>query len=120
MDKAQRTQNSRLTILKEILKKYTARQLRLAFMMQLWNNKVDFSITGEVTGEVRTAEMTLNVSTGTSRRPTAPTANSRFNVALLSTFPLHALTGNRYTSDLLLRIHTELFLKRQSPDPSTR
>lgn len=43
----------------EILQKYTARQLRLAFLSQLWNAKVDFS-EGLMTGEVRTIEQNLN------------------------------------------------------------
>ncbi|KAJ3552423.1 hypothetical protein NM688_g4157 [Phlebia brevispora] len=43
----------------EILQKYTARQLRLAFLTQLWNAKVDFS-ESLMTGEVRTIETTLN------------------------------------------------------------
>jgi cysteinyl-tRNA synthetase len=44
----------------EILQKYTARQLRLAFLTQFWNAKVDFS-ESLMTGEVRTIELTLNV-----------------------------------------------------------
>ncbi|KAF8236044.1 hypothetical protein L208DRAFT_1391483 [Tricholoma matsutake] len=43
----------------EILQKYTARQLRLAFLTQLWNAKVDFS-ESLMTGEVRTIELILN------------------------------------------------------------
>jgi len=43
----------------EILQKYSARQLRLAFLTQLWNAKVDFS-ESLMTGEVRTIELTLN------------------------------------------------------------
>ncbi|PAV18442.1 cysteinyl-trna synthetase [Pyrrhoderma noxium] len=43
----------------EILQKYTARQLRLAFLTQLWNSKIDFT-DSLMTGEVRTLEMTLN------------------------------------------------------------
>ncbi|CCL99049.1 uncharacterized protein FIBRA_01060 [Fibroporia radiculosa] len=43
----------------EILQKYTARQLRLAFLTQLWNAKVDFS-ESLMTGEVRTLETALN------------------------------------------------------------
>ncbi|KZT10897.1 uncharacterized protein LAESUDRAFT_721290 [Laetiporus sulphureus 93-53] len=39
----------------EILQKYTARQLRLAFLTQLWNAKVDFS-EALMTGEVRSLE----------------------------------------------------------------
>ncbi|KAH9946950.1 cysteinyl-tRNA synthetase [Amylocystis lapponica] len=45
----------------EILQKYTARQLRLAFLTQLWNAKVDFS-ESLMLGEVRNLETTLNVS----------------------------------------------------------
>lgn len=48
-------------LLQEILQKYTARQLRLAFLTQLWNAKVDFS-ESLMTGEVRNIEITLNVS----------------------------------------------------------
>ncbi|KAG6920156.1 hypothetical protein DXG01_004922 [Tephrocybe rancida] len=43
----------------EILEKHTARQLRLAFLTQLWNAKVDFS-ESLMTGEVRGLELTLN------------------------------------------------------------
>ncbi|KAF8160698.1 tRNA synthetases class I (C) catalytic domain-containing protein [Crassisporium funariophilum] len=43
----------------EILEKFTARQLRLAFLTQLWNAKVDFS-ESLMTGEVRNLEVTLN------------------------------------------------------------
>ncbi|GBE80478.1 Cysteine--tRNA ligase [Sparassis crispa] len=43
----------------EILQKYTARQLRLAFLTQTWNAKVDFS-ESLMTGEVRNLESTLN------------------------------------------------------------
>ncbi|KAG6866398.1 hypothetical protein C0991_004683 [Blastosporella zonata] len=43
----------------EILDKHTARQLRLAFLTQLWNAKVDFS-ESLMTGEVRGLELTLN------------------------------------------------------------
>ncbi|GLB37791.1 putative tRNA synthetases class I (C) catalytic domain [Lyophyllum shimeji] len=43
----------------EILEKYTARQLRLAFLTQLWNAKIDFS-ESLMTGEVRNIEVTLN------------------------------------------------------------
>ena len=46
--------------LQEILQKYTARQLRLAFLTQLWNSKVDFSET-LMTGEVRGIEIAFNV-----------------------------------------------------------
>ena len=48
------------TILQEILQKYTARQLRLAFLTQLWNSKVDFS-ESLMTGEVRGIEIAFNV-----------------------------------------------------------
>ncbi|KAI0948990.1 hypothetical protein AcW1_008711 [Taiwanofungus camphoratus] len=43
----------------EILRKYTPRQLRLAFLTQLWNAKVDFS-ESLMTGEVRNLEATFN------------------------------------------------------------
>ena len=46
--------------MQEILQKYTARQLRLAFLTQLWNSKVDFS-ESLMTGEVRGIEITFNV-----------------------------------------------------------
>lgn len=45
--------------IEEILQKYSARQLRLAFLTQLWNSKVDFS-ESLMTGEVRNIEVTLN------------------------------------------------------------
>lgn len=44
----------------EILERFTARQLRLAFLTQLWNSKVDFS-ESLMTGEVRNLETTINV-----------------------------------------------------------
>lgn len=43
----------------EILQKFTPRQLRLAFLTQLWNSKVDFS-ESLMTGEVRNTETTMN------------------------------------------------------------
>ncbi|KAG5352598.1 hypothetical protein C0989_001632 [Termitomyces sp. Mn162] len=43
----------------EILERHSARQLRLAFLTQLWNAKVDFS-ESLMTGEVRGLELTLN------------------------------------------------------------
>ncbi|KAK7005982.1 tRNA synthetases class I (C) catalytic domain-containing protein [Favolaschia claudopus] len=43
----------------EILQKYTARQLRLAFLTQLWSAKVDFT-ESMMTGEVRSLETTIN------------------------------------------------------------
>ncbi|KAK7692221.1 hypothetical protein QCA50_003845 [Cerrena zonata] len=43
----------------EILQKYSARQLRLAFLTQLWNSKIDFS-DSLMTGEVRNIETSLN------------------------------------------------------------
>ncbi|KAI0633558.1 tRNA synthetases class I (C) catalytic domain-containing protein [Trametes polyzona] len=43
----------------EILQRYTARQLRLAFLTQLWNAKVDFS-ESLMTGEVRGIEIAFN------------------------------------------------------------
>jgi len=44
----------------EILERFTARQLRLGFLTQLWNSKVDFS-ESLMTGEVRNLETTINV-----------------------------------------------------------
>ncbi|KIJ09656.1 hypothetical protein PAXINDRAFT_102206 [Paxillus involutus ATCC 200175] len=43
----------------EILQRFTARQLRLAFLSQLWNAKVDLS-KSLMTGEVKTIETTFN------------------------------------------------------------
>ncbi|KAI6121909.1 hypothetical protein F5141DRAFT_1187015 [Pisolithus sp. B1] len=43
----------------EILQRFTPRQLRLAFLSQLWNAKVDFS-ESLMTGEVRTIESNFN------------------------------------------------------------
>ncbi|TFY81978.1 hypothetical protein EWM64_g2039 [Hericium alpestre] len=43
----------------EVLQKYSARQMRLVFLTQLWNAKMDFS-DALMTGEVRTIEATLN------------------------------------------------------------
>lgn len=43
----------------EILGRFTARQLRLAFLTQLWNAKIDFS-ESLMTGEVKNIEATLN------------------------------------------------------------
>ncbi|KAF8508924.1 tRNA synthetases class I (C) catalytic domain-containing protein [Gautieria morchelliformis] len=43
----------------EILRKYTARQLRLAFLLVLWNAKVDFH-DSTMKGEVRTLETTFD------------------------------------------------------------
>ncbi|KAF9564747.1 cysteinyl-tRNA synthetase [Agrocybe pediades] len=43
----------------EILERFSARQLRLAFLTQLWNSKVDFS-ESLMTGEVRNLETTIN------------------------------------------------------------
>ncbi|KAH8118931.1 tRNA synthetases class I (C) catalytic domain-containing protein [Phellopilus nigrolimitatus] len=42
----------------EILQKYSPRQLRLAFLTQLWNSKVDFT-DSLMSGEVRVVETTL-------------------------------------------------------------
>lgn len=50
----------RLAPSQEILEKFTARQLRLAFLTQLWTAKVDFS-ESLMTGEVRNLEITINV-----------------------------------------------------------
>ena len=50
---------------KEILEKFTPRQLRLAFLTQLWNAKMDFSET-LMTGEVRNLETTFNVNVSIS------------------------------------------------------
>lgn len=46
--------------LQEILQRFTARQLRLAFLTQLWNAKVDFS-ESLMAGEVKGIETTFNV-----------------------------------------------------------
>ncbi|KAL4078187.1 tRNA synthetases class I (C) catalytic domain-containing protein [Scleroderma yunnanense] len=43
----------------EILQKFTARQLRLAFLSQLWNAKIDFS-ESLMAGEVKTIETSFN------------------------------------------------------------
>ncbi|KAG0701273.1 tRNA synthetases class I (C) catalytic domain-containing protein [Suillus ampliporus] len=43
----------------EILQRFTARQLRLAFLSQLWNAKIDFS-DSMMTGEVKSLEATFN------------------------------------------------------------
>ncbi|KAJ7121348.1 tRNA synthetases class I (C) catalytic domain-containing protein [Mycena crocata] len=43
----------------EVLQKYSARQLRLAFLTQLWSAKVDFT-DSSMTGEVRSLETTIN------------------------------------------------------------
>jgi len=43
----------------EILEKFTPRQLRLSFLTQLWNAKVDFS-ESLMTGEIRNLENTIN------------------------------------------------------------
>ncbi|KAJ7212947.1 tRNA synthetases class I (C) catalytic domain-containing protein [Mycena pura] len=43
----------------EILQKYSARQLRLAFLTQLWNTRLDFT-DSVMTGEVRGLETTIN------------------------------------------------------------
>jgi cysteinyl-tRNA synthetase len=44
----------------EILQRFTARQLRLAFITQLWNSRVDFS-ESLMAGEVRSIETAFNV-----------------------------------------------------------
>ncbi|KAI9507482.1 tRNA synthetases class I (C) catalytic domain-containing protein [Russula earlei] len=43
----------------EILRKHSARQLRLAFLTQLWNSKMDFS-ESLMAGEVKNVETTMN------------------------------------------------------------
>ncbi|KAI0305388.1 tRNA synthetases class I (C) catalytic domain-containing protein [Multifurca ochricompacta] len=43
----------------EILQRHSARQLRLAFLTQLWNSKMDFS-ESLMTGEVKNIEATIN------------------------------------------------------------
>ncbi|KAF8268616.1 tRNA synthetases class I (C) catalytic domain-containing protein [Lactarius quietus] len=43
----------------EILQRHTARQLRLAFLTQLWNSKMDFS-ESLMTGDVKNIETTMN------------------------------------------------------------
>lgn len=47
-------------LLQEILERFTARQLRLAFVTQLWNAKIDFSET-LMMNDVRNLENTINV-----------------------------------------------------------
>ncbi|KAF8508921.1 Cysteinyl-tRNA synthetase/mycothiol ligase [Gautieria morchelliformis] len=47
----------------EILRKYTARQLRLAFLLVLWNAKVDFH-DSTMKGEVRTLETNVRRKCG--------------------------------------------------------
>ena len=49
-----------MSVMQEILQKYTARQLRLAFLTQLWNSKVDFS-ESLMAGEVKNIEAAFNV-----------------------------------------------------------
>ncbi len=44
----------------EALRRYTARQLRLAFLVQRWDLKVDFT-DSQMTGEIRTMERTFDV-----------------------------------------------------------
>lgn len=53
---------NKLILSQEILQKYTARQLRLSFLTQLWNTKVDFS-ESLMSGEVKSIETTFNVRT---------------------------------------------------------
>jgi cysteinyl-tRNA synthetase len=48
----------------EILQKHSARQLRLAFLTQLWNSKMDFS-ESLMTGEVKSIETIMNVRAST-------------------------------------------------------
>ncbi|KAJ6561983.1 tRNA synthetases class I (C) catalytic domain-containing protein [Mycena capillaripes] len=43
----------------DVLQKYSARQLRLAFLTQLWSAKVDFT-DSSMTGDVRSLETTIN------------------------------------------------------------
>jgi cysteinyl-tRNA synthetase len=50
----------------EIMQKHSARQLRLAFLTQLWNSKMDFS-ESLMTGEVKNIETTMNVRDSTQR-----------------------------------------------------
>ncbi|KAH0826078.1 hypothetical protein J3R83DRAFT_5820 [Lanmaoa asiatica] len=47
--------------LMDILQRFTPRQLRLAFLSQLWNAKVDFS-ESLMTGEVKTTESTSTLN----------------------------------------------------------
>ncbi|KAF8826055.1 hypothetical protein HHX47_DHR6000361 [Lentinula edodes] len=72
----------------EILQKYTARQIRLAFLTQLWNAKVDFS-ESLMAGEVRNVESTLNVSGRVSRF-------SREDIALVSQARDSGVTSDGY------------------------
>ncbi|OAX37915.1 hypothetical protein K503DRAFT_719061, partial [Rhizopogon vinicolor AM-OR11-026] len=46
----------------EILQRFTARQLRLAFLSQLWNAKIEFS-ESMMAGEVKSLEVTFNATT---------------------------------------------------------
>ena len=61
--------------LQEILGKYSARQLRLAFLTQMWNAKVDFS-ESLMTGEVRTMEAAFNVGRKFYMNPRSISENS--------------------------------------------
>jgi cysteinyl-tRNA synthetase len=47
-------------ISQDALKDYSARQLRMAFMLQTWNAKMDFK--KDLIADVKTKEDTLNVS----------------------------------------------------------
>lgn len=53
----------------EALEKYTARQMRFAFLLQTWNARLDFK--ESVMQEVRSAESLLNVSRVLSPRERA-------------------------------------------------
>ena len=75
-----------MSVMQEILQKYTARQLRLAFLTQLWNSKVDFS-ESLMTGEVRGIEITFNVRAHRPRRfaqGPLPTAGFVFTGSVVS------------------------------------
>ncbi|KAI0001262.1 hypothetical protein BJV74DRAFT_876788 [Russula compacta] len=78
----------------EILQKYSARQLRLAFLTQLWNSKMDFS-ESLMTGEVKNIETTMNnfftvskalINQAQSEQSVLDHAQDRFREALCDSF----------------------------------
>lgn len=84
--------------------------MRLAFLTQLWNSKVDFT-DSLMTGEVRNIEATLNVRTSLpSQRNAKLTA-----LCLQSTLYMIRLFGMRIPQLLILFI--ELLHQRQSNTP---
>ncbi len=50
----------RMMMAQDALKDYSARQLRLAFMLQTWNSKMDFK--RDLIADVKTKEETIDVS----------------------------------------------------------